>query len=195
MSTINGKVCVVDGVTVDKVFSDDKQVYGRNLYIDTKDFNNPGAWTNWVNWQKTEEKINGLTVMRRSGDWNGLGQTIQAKKGEIYTFSLYARYESGTGKSTMYFAPSGTYSTSPGDAAFSLNETWQRLTVTFTITADGPISPRIERTNNNTNTLLIAGLKPEKGSVATPYSIAPEDILKGDINAPKNLVESQSYLK
>lgn len=31
MSTINGKVCVVDGVAVDKVFSNSRQVYGRNL--------------------------------------------------------------------------------------------------------------------------------------------------------------------
>jgi len=35
MSTINGKVCVVDGVAVDKVFSDGKQVYGRNLVTGT----------------------------------------------------------------------------------------------------------------------------------------------------------------
>lgn len=35
MSTINGKVCVVDGVAVDKVFSNGKQVYGRNLVTGT----------------------------------------------------------------------------------------------------------------------------------------------------------------
>ena len=35
MSTINGKVCVVDGVAVDKVFSNGKQVYGRNLALRT----------------------------------------------------------------------------------------------------------------------------------------------------------------
>jgi len=43
MSTINGKVCVVDGVAVDKVFSDGKQVYGRNLLPGT----NQGL-TNWT---------------------------------------------------------------------------------------------------------------------------------------------------
>lgn len=32
MSTINGNVCVVNGVAVDKVFSNGKQVYGRNLW-------------------------------------------------------------------------------------------------------------------------------------------------------------------
>lgn len=31
MPTINGKVCVVDGTPVDKIFSNGRQVYGRNL--------------------------------------------------------------------------------------------------------------------------------------------------------------------
>jgi len=31
MSTINGNVCVANGVAVDKVFSNGRQVYGRNL--------------------------------------------------------------------------------------------------------------------------------------------------------------------
>ena len=35
MTTINGKACVVNGVPVDKVFSDGKQVYERNLVIGT----------------------------------------------------------------------------------------------------------------------------------------------------------------
>ena len=35
MATINGKACVVNGIPVDKVFSDGKQVYERNLVIGT----------------------------------------------------------------------------------------------------------------------------------------------------------------
>ncbi|WP_063489998.1 hypothetical protein [Lactiplantibacillus plantarum] len=35
MSTINGRACVVNGTPVDKVFSDGKQVYGRNLVTGT----------------------------------------------------------------------------------------------------------------------------------------------------------------
>ena len=36
MSTINGKACVVNGTPVDKVFSNGRQVYGRN-YIQNSD--------------------------------------------------------------------------------------------------------------------------------------------------------------
>jgi len=35
MSTINGRACVVNGTPVDKVFSNGKQVYGRNLLTGT----------------------------------------------------------------------------------------------------------------------------------------------------------------
>nr|DAH80041.1 MAG TPA: distal tail protein [Caudoviricetes sp.] len=146
-----------------------------NLYTDTRDFDNPNAWINWPSWYKTGEKFNGLTVMGTKNDWNGLGQTIQAKKGDIYTFSLYARYQSGTGNSNIYFLATGQNNVDPFTVKVSLNETWQRVTGTFTITADGPIQPRIERTPDNTNTLLIAGLKPEIGTTASPWSPNPAD--------------------
>lgn len=35
MSTINGKACVVNGMPVDKVFSDGRQVYGRNMLLNS----------------------------------------------------------------------------------------------------------------------------------------------------------------
>nr|WP_247965333.1 carbohydrate binding domain-containing protein [Lactiplantibacillus plantarum] len=177
MADITHGTWIKDGKAVDAVYQSGIKVYGRNLYVDTENFDNSSVWNNWGIWSKTEEKLNDLTVMSTTGDWSGLGQTIQAKKGETYTFSIYARYQSGTGKSNMYFAPAGVTSTNPGTVQVSLNETWKLLIGTFTITNDGPIIARIERTNNNTNTLLIAGLKLERGTIATPHSIAPEDIL------------------
>ncbi|MCG0574040.1 phage tail protein [Lactiplantibacillus plantarum] len=148
---------------------------GTNLYRDTRDFDSPDTWNNWNNSYKTGEKFNGLTVMGTKGDWAGLGQTLQAKKGEVYTLSVYARYESGTGTSSIFFQQWNTGNTDPGDVTVPLNETWQRVKATVTMTADGPLVARIERTANNTNTLLIAGLKLEKGSIATDYSVNPED--------------------
>ena len=35
MPTINGKVCIVNGTPVDKVFSNGRQVYGRNMLTGT----------------------------------------------------------------------------------------------------------------------------------------------------------------
>ena len=147
-----------------------KQSIGTNLYQDTRDFDNLSVWGwRWEYWHKTGEKFNGLTVVSTDDDWNGLAQNVQAKKGETYTFSVYARYKSGTGKSAIFFGTGGVPITNPNRVAVSLNEKWQRVTGTTTITADGTLLPRIERTPNNKNTLLIAGIKLEKGSVATDY--------------------------
>lgn len=148
-----------------------------NLYQDTRDFDNPDVWTNWNVWNKTGEKFNGLAVMATDSDWTGLGQNVQAKKGETYTFSVYARYKSGTGNSGIYYR----YDTSMDNTdiwktTVPLSETWQRVTGTFTITTDGLINTRIERTLDNKNTLLIAGPKLEKGPTATDYSLNPQDI-------------------
>ncbi|WP_119317856.1 phage head spike fiber domain-containing protein [Companilactobacillus formosensis] len=147
-----------------------------NLYQDTRDFDNPGLWTYFSNWRKTGEKFNGLTVMETNANWQGLGQNLQAKKGDTYTFSVYARYKSGAGESSMYFSPSGTIITNYGKVVVSLNETWQRVSGTATVTTDGIINARIEKTNDNINTLLIAGPKLEKGPIATDYSLNPLDI-------------------
>ncbi|WDT51412.1 gp58-like family protein [Lactiplantibacillus plantarum] len=149
---------------------------GTNLYTDTRDFEEPTAWNGWKNAYKTTDKFNGLTVMGTDTDWGGLGQTIQAKKGETYTFSVYARYKNGTGKSNIYFRVSNdSTNTNIGAISVSLNNTWQRFTGTVIVTADGPINARIERTQDNTNTLLIAGPKLERGSVMTDYSTSPLD--------------------
>ena len=48
---------------------------------------------------------------------------------------------------------------------------------TVVATSDGYLRPRIERTPSNTNTLQIAGIKVEKGSVATDWCPNPSEIL------------------
>lgn len=176
MPTINGRACVVNGTPIDKVFSDGRQVYGRNLYVDTGSFDNSSVWNNFNDWGKTGDKYDGLTVMESVQNYNGLGQIIQAKKGETYTFAVYARYASGTGTSYIYFRLTDA-NTNISSVKVSLDENWKRVSGTVTVTEDGPINARIERGGLNTNTMLIAGIKLEKNSTATPYSIAPEDVM------------------
>lgn len=149
---------------------------GTNLYTDSRDFDNPTVWTNWNHSYKTEEKLNGLTVMGMKGSWGGLGQIIQVKEGEVYTFSVYARYATGTGKSNVYTIPNNsTAKTSPNNFQFYLDETWKRISATLTVLADGVVDISLVRTDDNTNTLLIAGPKLERGSMATDYSVSPLD--------------------
>lgn len=152
-----------------------------NLYKDTRDFDNPDVWTNWVNWTKTGDKFNGLTVMTTGGNWNGLFQTIQAKKDEVYTFSVYARYKSGTGTSSLVSSSlENPDDANPHSLKVSLDTTWKRVSLTATLTTDGLLNFRIERSSDNTNTLLIAGPKLEKGPIATDYSLNPLDYLSSE---------------
>lgn len=154
-----------------------------NLYTDTKDFNNSDTWYAYSAWVKEADKYNGLTVIHNTGSWSGISQYIPVKKGETYTFSMYARYVSGTGNSNIYWIlnnnPEGNYNAanaSPGTRIVALTDSWQRVSSTVTILTDGYIRPRIERATDNTNTLQIAGIKVEKGSVATDWCPAESEI-------------------
>ncbi|MDA5386533.1 hypothetical protein [Loigolactobacillus backii] len=65
MSTINGRACVVNGTPVDKVFSNGKQVYGRNLALNTSiPISIQGDSSGWQDVKKIELSQNpaGLTV-------------------------------------------------------------------------------------------------------------------------------------
>ncbi|MDN7089739.1 hypothetical protein ABSY77_10430 [Lactiplantibacillus plantarum] len=152
---------------------------GTNLYRDTRDFDNPnGIWNRYSSWTKTGEIYNGMTAVSTAKDWDGLSQTWAVKKGETYTFSIYAKYESGTGKSNLYCRGIDnvvSINTDIGAKNVSLNGTWQRVFITFVVTADGYVCPRLERTTDNTNKLIVAGPKLERGSIMTDYSTSPLD--------------------
>ncbi|BBM22879.1 phage head spike fiber domain-containing protein [Lactiplantibacillus pentosus] len=152
---------------------------GTNLYRATRDIDNPdGIWNRYGNWTKTGEIYSGMTAVSNTTDWNGLSQTWAVKKGETYTFSVYAKYESGTGNSNLYCRAIDNLNTNNTDInskTVNLNGTWQRVFITFVVTADGYVCPRLERTTDNTNKLIIAGPKLERGSVMTDYSTNPLD--------------------
>ena len=158
---------------------------GINLLKGTANFRPDDIWFPLGAWIRTSEKYNGLTVFKVHVDenWNGLTQYYPVKAGETYTFSLNARYESGNGKSSFYIelndpqqeAGHNHAHVSPSSQSVLLTEDWNRYSITFTVNSDGYIKPRIERDNFNKNILEICGFKLEKGSVATPWTPAPED--------------------
>ncbi|MCG0820598.1 reticulocyte binding protein [Lactiplantibacillus plantarum] len=155
---------------------------GTNLYTDTHNFDNLASWWGFGAWTKTTDTYNGLAVMQTIDDWNGLSQYIQVKKGDILTYSVYAKYISGTGTSTIYWqlnrSPEGSYSnasTAVSATDVTITDSWTRVSSTTVATSDGYLRPRIERTNKTTNTLQIAGIKVEKGSIATDWCPNPAD--------------------
>lgn len=154
---------------------------GRNLLQGTRDFS--GDWLYLDRWTKTGDTYHGLSVIETNVDWFGAAEFSPVKKGETYTFSLFARYTSGTGSSTIYVRldsdPENGFTlaqTNPTHSAFYLDTNWKKCSITFTATTDGYIKPRMERSNDNTNTLQVCGFMLEKGTVAHDWSPAPDDV-------------------
>ncbi|HGR7649119.1 TPA: tail fiber domain-containing protein [Streptococcus pneumoniae] len=149
---------------------------GQNLLKGTKDFS--GGWKNkGANWKKHAEKYKGVDVLFKNNSWNGVGQEIDAKIGEVYTFSLWMKSDWKNDTVNFYVNRNGSVEKGwgvPSETSIAITSEWKRYSFTFKITVDGFIFPRVERLNQNTN-LYIAGLKLEKGSYATPYTEAPED--------------------
>jgi len=179
MSTINGKVCVVDGVAVDKVFSDGKQVYGRNYLLGT---GTPNTITG------TKKNGDRLGTYPLSPDFLnvpiGTPITITYDVDAVNADDglLYVSF-GGDIWSTFVFAKKNVEGKNHISQTFNLT---QSLTskdyVRFTV-------------DNSAATYTLSNVMFETGATATSYSPAPEDVLKGAIITPNNLVASQSYLK
>lgn len=177
MTTINGKVCVVNGVPVDKVFSDGRQVYGRNLLTGTSSDLKTKQLTNMYN----------IDTQATNGNFK-----IKVVKGQTYTYRAWLDNTQGT---DQVFVNIGFLPANNGTINYSLangvriekGETGYSTAV-FTLPEDGYL--KLIPFAYGAKVTSLAGWKEEKlesGTTATPYSPAPEDVLKDYIAAPKNL--------
>lgn len=177
MPTINGRACVVNGKPVDKVFSNGRQVYGRNLLMGTRDFQ--GDWVNLPLWPSGGTYA-GLAVRERSVAWYGLGQYYDAKPNTTYTFSTYAKVSEAGNFLEIFTLDREDWSSPvvscPVYANRSITTDWKRYSATFTTKSGGKIYPSI-CSNKDGVTICVAGYKLEEGSVATPWTPAPEDVM------------------
>jgi len=200
MTTINGRACVVNGTPVDKVFSNDKQVYGRNLLLDTNFDNLPKYWTTMVG--TVTGTFNGHNVVyydARKSDYNvdALQQiiydpalTTRVVPNQWYTLSFYAK---GLGQMISYVYPNIVYDNNGGYAdgvkygyinndgsnVWDLTDDWTRHTYTFKSKSSFPANEMqnvLFRVFKG-NTVYIAMPQLEVGTLATPYSLAPEDVM------------------
>lgn len=162
MPTINGRACVVNGTPVDKVFSDGRQVYGRNLIVksDLKkgyiDRSNGGmsTWTSGDFYSDNYIATNGETVfMLSSPDY-------VFKGGINHTLAMYDSDKNFLGWQSI---TSATQTLSKSNAAYI------RFSINFVDEGGtgGNLSDWLDKHR----------YKLEKGSVATPHSPAPEDVV------------------
>jgi len=148
MPTINGRACIVDGVPVDKVFSNGRQVYGRNLIT------------------RTGELADTMVGMDGEiGKWSGsalMADKITVTPGEALTFS---RWGDNTNASDSYFRY-GFY-TDADVVVLRLASSDYHFTITVPANA----------TKLKVSYPVASQVKLEHGETYSPWTPAPEDVL------------------
>ncbi len=171
----------------------DVEVGTRNLYIGTKDFSGD-KWTNLDSWELVEDKYNDLTVYRRQGAWLGLGQQVQVKKGEKYVFSFYVRGDENASINVYTVDNQADEVINPYSVELgAVTDEFIRYSVKFTATASGYVRPRVENIEED-SWIEVCGLKFERGTVATDWSQAPEDLDTALDNTKDYVIESTSSM-
>lgn len=176
MTTINGKACVANGTPVDKVFSNGRQVYGRNYFLNS-DFSQDE--TNWKDpngiWFISGEKYNGQKAMTAtptvawwSGSANSFSQTMSTITNQQVTVSVWARASKSGAK--FHSESYGGY----GVFNVSLTNTWERYSYVAQMTTVG----NIYFTAVDVGTQYwISMPKVEIGNKVTDWTPAPEDVM------------------
>jgi len=162
MPTINGRACVANGTPVDKVFSDGKQVYGRNLLPDTN--NTLTTVTNSTGWSITPS-------------FNAPQKVLEAN--QTYTISYYLEPVAHDVCVCMNTPTRGNIF---GTTVTAGSKGISTLTITLKQEDAKLVSGLLcwaTFTNEQTDrsTVSYKGFKFEKGAIATPYSPAPEDFM------------------
>lgn len=177
MSTINGKACVVNGTPVDKVFSNGKQVYGRNLLI--------GSTDNAVHYNS----INGFTVWNSYVTQFNVGDTLNV--GADITANISASPTHGDTVLKVSLLSSNKTQIDYLEYRVKEGQTAHAFVSKTIPTGTASILVRIDNGNFNGTALpdvcAISHQFANTGSVVANWSPAPEDVLNDYIPAPKNL--------
>jgi len=179
MTTINGRACVVNGTPVDKVFSDGKQVYGRNLYLNSKSLEYgygtiAGAK---VMVEPFDSTTNMWHIVAEQGTSAILGIYFMAYgNGKIPDNSdwSYSADVKGIGKIQIF----GIEDSNKNPVMGTIGSEWSRISQTGRVgnpnrktivmyfdTASSPVDVYIKLP------------KLEVGKMPTPWSLAPEDVM------------------
>lgn len=163
-----------------------------NLIDGTKDFS--GTWTNSDSWTN-DGTYKGLTVKKRTGQWNGIYKTFTAPKDGTYTFSSYVK---SSGNNAYIIRFGGVNGTSLQGAQKDLgnNFDWTRDSITVSLKANDTAWIKYEISGTGSDSILWnAGNKWENGSIATPYMYSASEITTNDISEyfGYNYIKNQAY--
>ena len=121
----------------------------KNLYEGADTWS--GTWnaTAIANVSTADEYLNGYPVLYLSGTWQRYFKNIPVVSGKTYTFSVWVKAPTTT-SIIVYITHSGTAATvatvSPTNKSYNnvvSANTWTKLSVTFTCSASGNVSPHV----------------------------------------------------
>ncbi|WP_461216176.1 hypothetical protein [Lactococcus cremoris] len=148
-----------------------------NLLNGTRDFS--GTWTYPSSWV-TDGAYKGLTVKKKTTQWNGINKTFTAPKDGVYTFSAYIKSSGNTANITRYGGINST-NANADQKQIGNNFDWIRDTVTLNLKANDSVWFRYEITGTGSDSILwTAGHKWEPGSTATPYMPSASEVTIND---------------
>ena len=202
MTDITHGTWIKDGKAVDAVYQDGIKDYGRNLLLDSRTQTKNGAWeAQNSNWTQEQGTYLGSNIKHTTFPWDNARYSYKdlLDRGVInttddFTYSVYFRVvgEDPAGMSyalIYFFSIATTKNASIPLQLTSLKEgQWARIvlplkfkSIEYDPTREYQVPIRFELSASP----KVAGAwyefaapKLEKGAAATPYSIAPEDILK-----------------
>ncbi|WP_260378137.1 C1q-like domain-containing protein [Lactococcus lactis] len=149
-----------------------------NLLDGTKDFS--GNWTNSRSWT-TDGTYKGLTVKKRTGQWNGIYKTFTAPKDGTYTFSAYIKSSGNTANTIRYGGVNTTSAQKALQKSMGNNFDWARDSVTLNLKANDSVWFKYEITGLGTDSILwTAGHKLEIDSTATPWMPSSSEVTATD---------------
>lgn len=189
MSIINGKACVANGVAIDKVFSDGKQVYGRNYFLNS-DFENPITNVNSVNsgrarrstgygYQGTGSvKVSIISDITNSDS----GVIIRPKSAQPNTTYTATGWLYSDVSRTLVISGYSANWVDRGRVSVALAaKTWTKFEYHFTTgasVANAGVAVLVNGTTGiDIQPFYIDLVKNEQGTTATPWTPAPADIL------------------
>ncbi len=162
MATINGRACVVNGTPVDKVFSNGRQVYGRNLA------------------KGTSSKDQSFGDASQTTGWNiiTIATFDNPQAGQQYTVSVNTKNNGGSWKIQFWDGNSPTsrdhiiYS---GNRFISTQGQKHTATITWPSGSDKYLLVQLADSNDGGQIFWNSAML-EEGTVAHDWSPAPEDV-------------------
>ena len=146
-----------------------------NLLDGTRDFS--GTWVNSGVWT-TDGTYKGLTVKKKTTQWNGIYKAFTAPKDGAFTFSAYVKSSGSSADIYRYVFLNGVRLSK---ILIGNNFDWFRDSLTISLKSGDTAFIRYEITGAGTDSILWnAGHKWEQGSVATLYMPPSSEVKTSD---------------